>query len=388
MATTRSRAGPQNGAVSDAFDVLVIGAGPAGSAAALAARRARPDASVLLLDRAEFPRDKACGDGVAPHALDVLRRLGVDLPLRDQASVQRLTLGLAGGHAVSRDMARPARVVPRRVLDARLRDAAIDAGAVACRHRVRSVEPVARGVVVDGEIFGRVLIGADGVHSMARRALGLRDNPRGHVAVALRGYAPVRPDLADEQRIVFAEQNWPAYAWSFPLAGGRANVGYGELVPAGQPLSRARLLEGLDQLLPGAADGVQMLRAAHLPLSSRRPRQPAGRVLLAGDAASLVNPLTGEGIFYAILSGALAGSTAVSGRGDPGRAYRARLRSALGRHLRHTRAASALAHRRRVVRAAVSAAAGEQHVFDSLVEIGLGDGLLRPRLLAALAGSW
>ena len=107
-------------------------------------------------------------------------------------------------------------------------------------------------------------------------------------------------------------------------------------------------------------------------------------MLLAGDALSLVNPLTGEGIYYAVLSGALAGRAAVSGAADPGAVYRRLLRHELGRHLQHTTLASRLARRRRVVDAGVSAARRDAGVFDDLVELGLGRGLLTRRLLRGL----
>jgi flavin-dependent dehydrogenase len=107
-------------------------------------------------------------------------------------------------------------------------------------------------------------------------------------------------------------------------------------------------------------------------------------VLLAGDAASLVNPLTGEGIFYAVLSGALAGAAAVGG-GDPGAAYRAALRRRLGGHLRSSSAASALSRWPAVMDAAFRAAAADQRVFDDVVALGLADGRLTARALAATA---
>src|SRR5690242_21714931 len=102
------------------FDVAVVGAGPAGSAAALAATRA--GARVLLLDRAEFPRDKACGDGIAPQVLDVLADLGLGGVVDDFRPVSTLTIGYPPGlgEATSGRMRRPVRVVPREVLDARL----------------------------------------------------------------------------------------------------------------------------------------------------------------------------------------------------------------------------------------------------------------------------
>ena len=139
------------------WDLVVVGAGPAGSAAALGALHARPDLSVLLLDRSDFPRDKACGDGVAPQVLDVLAAVGVHGLLDDCVPVDRLRLRSAGA-AVSRTMARPAYVVPRRVLDARLRDAAVTAGATVRRHRVRAVHAEPDQVRVD-DLRAAVVVG-------------------------------------------------------------------------------------------------------------------------------------------------------------------------------------------------------------------------------------
>ena len=366
------------------WDVAVVGAGPAGAAAALGALAARPGARVVLLDRAAFPRDKSCGDGVAPHALDVLAGLGVRDLVADHRPVRRLRLGFAGAEPVRGDMSRPAFVVPRAVLDARIVAAAVERGAELRRHRVRQVRPGADRVLVDESMAARVVVAADGADSAVRRQVGVPPTPRDHVAVAIRGYAPVTPGREDEQVITFAPRGWPAYAWSFPVGDGRANVGYGEVLGRGRT-SRAHLLGRLDELLPGATSGATAWRAHHLPLSSGRPRQPGGRVLLAGDALSLVNPLTGEGIYYAVLSGVLAGRAAVGGAADPGAAYRHLLRHELGRHLRHTTVASRLARRRRVVDAGVSAARRDARVFDDLVELGLGRGLLTGRLLRGLA---
>ncbi len=105
--------------MSKLWDVVVVGAGPAGSAAALSALRVRPSSSVLMLDRADFPRDKCCGDGVAPHVLDVLdvlTSLGLPGSFDDYRPVHRLRLGYlhGAGRSASGRMARPARVVPGR----------------------------------------------------------------------------------------------------------------------------------------------------------------------------------------------------------------------------------------------------------------------------------
>ncbi|MET7420668.1 geranylgeranyl reductase family protein [Dactylosporangium sp. NPDC005555] len=368
----------------DDFDVVVVGAGPAGAAAALAARRA--GASVLLLDKADFPRDKPCGDGVAPHALDVLAGLGVTGVEDGFAPVPSLRLVGPAGGAVARRHARPAYTIPRLTLDQRITDAAVAAGAVLRRHTVRSLEERDSRVIVDGVVSGRAVIGADGAYSLVRKALGQPPNGPGHLALAIRGYAPV-PEGPVEQRIVTASQRWPAYAWAFPIGDGTANIGYGEVL-RGRSISRAHLLDRLAALLPdvdtGAATG---LRAHHLPLSTRRPVPARGRLLLAGDALSLINPFTGEGIFYAVLSGALAGAAAAAPGPSPDRRYIAALRARLGRHLRHSRAAALLGGRQWIVNAAVRAADARQAVFDDLIELGLGDGTLTPRTIGAIARS-
>jgi geranylgeranyl reductase family protein len=355
------------------FDVVVVGAGPAGSAAALAARRA--GATVLLLDRSDFPRDKPCGDGIAAEALDVLADLGVPDPAGGYPSIPRLRLVAPGGAAVARPLPRPAHTVPRRVFDARLVAAATRAGADLRRHTVRAITDTGDGVIVDGQFHAGVLIGADGAASTARRLLGEPPNPPGHLALAIRGYAPT--GNTTEQRIITTGDRWPAYAWEFPLGDGTANVGYGEVL-RGEPLSRAYLRERLHGLLPGAEPTG--LRGHHLPLSTRRPAPGRGRVLLAGDALSLINPFTGEGIFYAVLSGALAGAAAT----DPARAvarYTAALRARLGRHLRHSRLAAALTRRPWVVDSAVRAADRDARVFGRMVELGLGDGVFDIRTI-------
>jgi menaquinone-9 beta-reductase len=210
-------------------------------------------------------------------------------------------------------------------------------------------------------------------------------------------------------------------------------VGYGEILPFGDGLraagpTRAHLLERLDALLPGAVDGGTDWRGHHLPLSTGRWHQPDGAVLLAGDALGLVNPLTGEGIHAAVVSGALAGLAAVKAlrAGDPasaGARYRAALSARFGRHQRHMsllawatrrgvptppvlppnpagdhalrgdhaiRGAPAPVHReihgrgRRLVAAALAAGARDQRVFDDLAEMGLAEGPLTGRVVTGL----
>ncbi len=365
------------------WDVAVVGAGPAGAAAALAALRRRPDARVLLLDRHDFPRDKACGDGIAPHALDELARLGVADVLADRVPIAHLRLTAPDGTVAARRVPRPNHVVPRELFDARLVEAAVRAGAVLERRTVRRLEQRPDRVVLDGEVEARVVVGADGANGVVRRRLGLGRQPAEATAVAVRGYAPAPPG-EPAQVIVLSPRDWPAYAWSFAAGDGSANVGFGMLLPAlrAKPRGgREELHEGLAELLPGVQ--AERLVSHHLPLSSARPHQPRGRVLLAGDAMSLINPLTGEGIFYALLSGRLAGAAVFDG--DPGASYGEALSTELGRHLRHTTLLARATQRAGVVDAGVGATARSARAFDALVELGLGRGLITAPLVTGLA---
>lgn len=377
------------------WDLIVVGAGPAGSAAALGALHQRPGAKVLLLDRADFPRDKVCGDGVAPHALDVLETVGVTGLLDDWPVAPRLRISVVGAPGVpvvEEAMSRPAQVVPRAVLDERLVRAAVQRGAVLRRVRVRDVLQDGAGVGVvlsDGEVVrGRIAVGADGAHSEVRRALGPAAVPpqrRGTTAIAVRAYAPVLLQHDGVQVLAFSEDtDRPSYAWSFPVGDGRANVGFGQLVDsrssAGTAPTRARLLERLEELLPGTTAGAEQVAGHPLPLSTGRSGVwSVGRVLLAGDAASLVNPVTGEGIYYAVLSGVLAGRAALGG----GR-YDRMLGEALVGHLRHTDLAARLVRSDRLLHAALRASARDTGVFDDVADIGLARGRLTSRVVRGM----
>ena len=370
-------------------DLVIVGAGPAGASAALGALSADPSLHVVLLDRSEFPRDKSCGDGIAPHVIDLLESIGVHGLLDDWTPVQRLQISRAD-RIVEGQMERATWVVPRTVFDARLVEAAQKAGAVLTQQRIRSVEQSVDRVQLDAGPPARLVVGADGAYSVVRRAVGAREAP---MAVAIRGYAPTPPGRAGAQVIRFGTARQPSYAWSFDRGDGLVNVGYGELFGDSRPRpTRALLLEQLEDLLPGSTEGGTDWRGHQLPLSTWRPLRPAyGRVLLAGDAAGLVNPMTGEGIYHAVLTGLLAGQAAAASlAGDggvtAGSRYVSAARKVLAAHQRHIAVAAQLSRAGWVLDAGIRASAADQRVFDDIVELGLARGRLTGAVVRALSG--
>lgn len=367
------------------FDLIVIGAGPAGSAAALSALRADASARVLLLDRAPLGRDKVCGDGIAPHAVVALEELGVSA-VRDAEVVPAVRLSAPGGRSSGAVTRSPGYVVPRREFDERLARAAIAAGARFRQHRVMTVWQSERSVTIDGQYRAPVLVAADGSNSIVRRLVGEPSNQGSALAVAVRGYVPTPPQTARELVIRWDGQRAGGlcYAWAFPTSDGTTNVGYG-MSSAAVTGGRAQLLDRLRTLLPEYdLDDVRLVGHT-LPLTISRPRAAVGRVLLTGDAASLINPMTGEGIYSAIVSGALAGRLAVTRPNTAGRLYRAGLARRFGGQHRQLKALYPHINSRFVLDTIIRACERDRREFDRLLEVGLGDSRFTLRDIARFA---
>jgi geranylgeranyl reductase family protein len=285
------------------WDAIVIGAGPAGSTAAR--NLARAGAKVLLADKASFPRDKPCGGGVTFRADS---ENDLDLSPVTEREIYGVRVSAAMGPRFDRTSPTLlARMTQRRRLDAFLAEAAACAGAdFRDGAAVTSVEVNGRARVRIGRDAheARVLIGCDGVNGTTARALGLA--PAGEHAVALEANYPADAAVtADWEHFIALDLGGipGGYAWVFPK-GDHLNVGVGGWKAVG-PTLRAELSRfcayyGFDETKLYAHRGYQ------LPL--RRDGQPAvrGAAMLAGDAAALVDPLSGEGIWAAFVSGRLA----------------------------------------------------------------------------------
>jgi geranylgeranyl reductase family protein len=308
------------------FDVLVVGAGPAGSSTAI--HLARAGASVLLADKARFPRDKPCGGGLTGRAL---KRIPVDPSPVVERDVDRFRLRLRYGSAFTRVHDEPLiRMTQRRRLDAFLVEQAAAAGAsVRDGARVESLDLDGTGVTgrVGGEaVRADVLVGADGANGMVARSAGMGEGiVRG---VALEGNVPLEALAGDLERTAVIELAVlpGGYGWVFPK-GDHANLGVGGWGSEG-PRLRDHLAR-LAQAHGVAYETVTELRGHRLPM--RRLGTPAGsgRVLLVGDAAGLVDPLSGDGMYEAFVSARLAADAIVVGDLD---GYTAALSKALDRH--------------------------------------------------------
>lgn len=328
-------------------DVLVVGAGPAGSAAA--AWAARHGLDVLLADAAGFPRDKACGDGLTPRAIAELGRLGLgdwvdghgtNRGLRAHGFGQTLELPWPGGSLPAHGSA-----IPRTELDDGIRRAALDSGAVPLE-RAKALDVTWDGGRVGSVVFAdgsrvrcRRLVVADGARSTLGRVLGRQWHQDTAYGVAARGYiASGRStdpwisshlELRGESDEVLA-----GYGWLFPLHDGRINIGVGTLATDRRPANIK--LRGLIEHYTDARrrdwalDGdVELVRSALLPMGGAVSGVAGPNWALIGDAAGCVNPLNGEGIDYGLETGRLVAELLAS-ESDLSTAWPATLRAHYG----------------------------------------------------------
>lgn len=359
------------------LDLLVVGAGPAGIAAGIEARRL--GLTALVVDKATFPRDKTCGDGLTTGALRQLDALGFDVrTLPSWVAVTDTVLVSPSGREVEVPLPPEgayAGVVPRAELDAALVDHARAQGVdvregatvIAIDDDRSSVSVTLAASNREGgtELTARFVVAADGHYSPLRRLLG-DDRVDDRSWHAFRQYFTG----VDDRRlwVLFEEDLLPGYAWVFPVGDGAANVGFGVLKTAdGSTNGKALAAQwrgladrpSLRRALGPRAEPEGSVRAWPIPAGYDRDRLTRGRVLFAGDAASVVDPMTGEGIAQALESGVLAAHAVAASPRDAAAVtacYRADVDRALGADLRF---ASLLQHVLRLpigARAAIRAA--------------------------------
>jgi geranylgeranyl reductase family protein len=309
-------------------DVVVVGAGPGGSSAAH--YLARQGLDVVLLDKAEFPRDKTCGDGLTPRALWVLKDMGVLEQVETFANrINGMELHGTKGNVMAAPIPENERypnhllIARRYQLDEIILQRAVSSGAqFQGNTHVRGVEQYQEYAEVlagyrgkEVRFNGRVVIMAVGANLSLLRKLGLL-NPSPSLVLGVRGYFEGLQGLTDHVQVHFDEVPLPGYGWVFPLSETGANVGLGlwkSWAPWTRPISSARV--AFDHFLAhnpkmkttmADAEAFGPVKGFPLRVDFVNSKTCDGRILLVGESAGLVSPFTGEGIDFALESGRLA----------------------------------------------------------------------------------
>ncbi len=313
-------------------DVIVVGAGPGGATTAMALRDKGID--VLMLDRQEFPRDKACGDGIPSSAFEILCDFGMQEKVR-QAGFYKITdLRIVSPRGLIFDgplqpgprYGSEAHVVPRTQFDALLQQHAIEMGAEFCQAKVEG--PLIEDGRVQGvqvrvngstqEIRARLVIAADGVTSNIARALRPRKHEDRHKAVALRAYIDDIEELPGRVEFHLYNEILPGYAWIFPNGKNSANIGLGMRLDhfrkrKGNLKEMMNVFLEMPLIKKRLRAGGRLKKAVSWQLffgSQKNIQRAYDGALLVGDAAGLINPLTGGGIHNAMVSARLAADAA------------------------------------------------------------------------------
>ncbi|GAA2558566.1 geranylgeranyl reductase family protein [Mycolicibacterium diernhoferi] len=346
------------------YDVVIAGGGPSGSAAAWQA--AQSGARVAVLDKAEFPRDKPCGDGLTARAVSYLQKMGLADEVATYHRVNRVTVFSPSEWELTfprrPGMPDHGHTVSRTHLDTVLLKHAESAGAEVYQGaEVAGPELDARGRVVgvvlkSGEkVLGDAVIAADGAYSPIKRALKLDSQYNGYSAIAIRSEMNLnRPDndsLDIYLKLLFQGDQLPGYGWVFPMGGSRFNIGLGYVnsYKNWQSINATQFLGDFLRTLPAEWEVPPIeelkknksVRAWRLPMgfTAWPPWRPG--VLFAGDALGAGKPVSGAGISKALESGLTAGECAVAalvnGGPDDFTNYEQRMRAAWGREYRRGR---------------------------------------------------
>lgn len=323
------------------YDIAIAGGGPAGSAAAWKA--AQTGARVIVLDKAEFPRDKPCGDGVTPRALSYIQKMGLAGEIDKFHRINHATIFSPTEWQLSfprrPGMPDHGHGVVRRELDTMLLKNAESAGADV-RQSAEVVGPlvddkgrVAGVTLKSGEkVFADAVIAADGTYSPVKRGLRLQSERNGYTAIAIRAeMSTARPDadsLDIYLKLRYRGDQLPGYGWVFPLGGGRVNIGLGYVnsYKGWQSINATQFLGEFLATLPPewelpSIDELQKTKALQgwrLPMgfTAWPPWRPG--VLFAGDALGAARPVSGAGISKALQSGLAAGECAVAALANGG----------------------------------------------------------------------
>lgn len=310
------------------YDVLIAGAGPAGCTAALALKDA--GLKVLLLEKSIFPRDKVCGDAIPSRAIAVLKTIAPEL-VTEMSTFNKLLLTkrtqiVYNTKSLHFNWKIPAYTCTRMDFDNKLFGMVEEHTdtTIIQNTRLRSITKNSKGYAVaddKGNVYNaRLVIGADGAQSIVAKQLAGYKLDREHHIAAVRAYYKNVSGVDEHCTEMYVNKQFsPGYFWIFPIEGGMANVGFGMLScdVAERNINMKQSLQNFINTVPELqerfkqATAVTGIEGHSLPVGSRRVTMSGEAFMLAGDAASLIDPITGEGIGNAMLSGRLAALQAI-----------------------------------------------------------------------------
>ena len=307
------------------YDAIIVGGGPAGSAAALYAKHY--GLKTIVLDKSNFPRDKICGDALSGKCIRIMRELDLlkEIENLDGADINRITFGSPSYKQFDLDLKKSNKkgyVIPRLIFDNYLFQKIKTVSDTKENFTVRNIlyeHGKINGIVgknkngKDEKIKAPVVIGADGTNSIVARKLGLYEMDIEHTSIAIRCYYSGVKGLSDQIELHYIKEVNPGYFWLFPIGEGKANIGIGLSKNYAKRDNRT-LQQILNQVTNSGpfksrfenAIQLEKPKGWNLPCGSIHRRNHGDGFMLIGDSAGIIDPFTGEGIGNAMVSGKYA----------------------------------------------------------------------------------
>ncbi|MFH1784976.1 MAG: NAD(P)/FAD-dependent oxidoreductase [Candidatus Micrarchaeota archaeon] len=315
------------------FDIIIIGAGPSGSSCASFLSKAGK--KVLLLDRAKFPREKVCGDGISGRSVAVLQELGI-LDLFDDVEHEDMfgvTFSSPNGTVVpvsskGKSKKPPGFVCRREVFDNIVFQHAKSLSTKTIENFIAQDLIIENDYVVgvkgthngkEMEFRAKVIVGADGAAGITARKLNAVNTDPNHQCSGIRCYYEGVEGMGDKIELHFVKEAIPGYFWIFPLPGKKANIGMGMMVRdiKKHKINLQKVMFDIIESNPtfkwrfAKAKKTTEVKSWLLPYATKKVKAAGNGYVLVGDASSLIDPFTGEGIGNALTSGKLAAETII-----------------------------------------------------------------------------